>query len=61
LILELFSITQFYQVAFTSKGITWDLFLYIEYNNNAQAYHIEKQIKKKKSEIYSKFKTLSVG
>jgi putative endonuclease len=30
-----------YQDAFTSKGIPWDLFLYIEGNNSTQAYNIE--------------------
>ncbi len=41
-----------YQDAFTSKGIPWDLFLYIEGNNSAQAYNIEKHIKKMKSKNY---------
>ncbi len=41
-----------YQDSFTSKGIPWDLFLNIECNNSAQAYNIEKHIKKMKLKNY---------
>ena len=42
----------FYKDAFTSRGIPWDLFLFIECNNSTQAFQIEKHIKNMKSKNY---------